>query len=85
MNRKPRERQHRAAPLPKSAVAAKRASGVSGSPGTSGWRRRIQTRPGPSARGSLSQRISIALAAKLGPRASSSAKRTALPASGPGM
>ena len=36
-----------ATPLPKSEVAATRASGVSGSSGNSGWRRRIQTVAAP--------------------------------------
>ena len=52
---------------------------------SSGWRRRIHTRAGPSAHGSSSQRISIALAAKLRRSGSSSAKRTGVPACGPGM
>ena len=80
MNRKRSNGSAALTPLPKSAVAASRASGVSCSPGSSGWRRRIHTRAGPSAAGSSSQRISIALAAKLASPASSSAKRTGLPA-----
>ena len=72
-------------PLPKSALAARRASGLAGSSSTSGWRRRCQTRPGPGAHGSLSQRISIAVAAKLASSTSGfSANRISRPSSRPG-
>ncbi len=70
--------------MPKSQTAASSASGLAGRSGSSGIRSRIQTRPGPRENGSVSQRMSIAVA-KLGAAGSSSAKRTALPSCGPGM
>ena len=65
MKRKSSKESEALTPLPKSAVADSRTSGPAGWPGVSSGRRRIQAEPGPSRLGSPSQRISMAVEAKL--------------------
>ena len=70
-------------PLPKSAVAARRASGVGCWPGSSGWRRRIHTRPGPELAGSREPAHLHRAARRSSPRSEpSSAKRIGSPLGG---
>ena len=65
MNTNRRKSTSHAMPLPKSAAAATRISGVGGSASTIGRRRRIQTAAGPASVDPPAKRISMPVAAKL--------------------